>query len=418
MGRRYPRDLEGVHAAFLHFSDGAAHDVLRGSDRMLPNITIRRCQRARQSATGTTVPTRLTMVLNIKAPDITIDASNWLRPTEGKLAIEFERRRFMALLGGAMAIWPNPSRAQQSGRVRTIGVLMGLADDAESQVRLKAFEQGLEKEGWTPSQDVRIEYRFGAGDAKRIRTFAKELVELQPDILLGHSTPVVRELVKNTRKIPIVFVVVADPVGSGFVASIPRPGGNATGFTNLDATITGKLLTILKQITPNLTRVALMLNPDTGVSGGLFYLSPFEVAAPSFGVEAIPVQVSVPADIERHMTELARAPNVGLIVMPDNFLTVHRHLIISLAARLRIPTVYPYRYFVESGGLMSYGVDVTDLFRRAPEYVSRILRGANPADLPVQAPTKFELVINLRTARNLGLAVPRILLAGADALIE
>jgi len=272
--------------------------------------------------------------------------------------------------------------------------------------------------GWILGQDVRIEYRFAAGDADRMRAFAKELVELQPDVIVGHSTPFVTELVRATRTIPIVFVVVGDPVGSGFVSSIPRPGGNATGFTVLAATILGKLLTILKQITPNLIRVALMFNPDAGVGAGMFYLRPFEAAAASFGVEAIPVQVRVPADIELRMTELAREPNLGLIVMPDNFLTVHRHLIVSLAARLRVPTVYPYRYFVEAGGLLSYGVDVTDLFRRAPEYVNRILRGANPGDLPVQAPTKFELAINLKTAKALGLAVPKILLAGADDLIE
>jgi putative ABC transport system substrate-binding protein len=330
------------------------------------------------------------------------------------------RRRFIGLLGGAAVMGPMAPRAQQSGRIRTIGFVMGLANDAESQARIRAFEQALEKERWVLGQDVRIEYRFAAGDANRMRTFAKELVALQPDLIVGHSTPVVTELVQATRAIPIVFVVVADPVGSGFAASIPRPGGNATGFTNLDFTITGKLLTVLKQITPSLTHVTLMFNPDTVARGRLYhaYLRAFEEAASSFAIEAIAAQVSMPGEIERRMTELARQQNMGLIVMPDNFLTVHRQLIISLAARLRIPTVYPYRYFVEAGGLMSYGVDVTDLFRRAPEYVSRILRGENPAELPVQAPTKFELVINVRTAKALGLAVPRILLAGADALIE
>ncbi len=328
------------------------------------------------------------------------------------------RRGFLTLLGSATAMGVVPSRAQQPHRVRTIGFLMGLANDAESQTRIKAFERGLEKEGWNLGQDIRIEYRFAAGDANRMRAMAKELVELQPDLIVGHSTPVIEQLVQATRTIPIVFVVVADPVGSGFVASIPRPGGNVTGFTSLAATIPGKLLTILKQIAPNLTRVALMLNPEASIDAGLFYLSPIKAAAPSFAVEALTVQVRVPADIERRMTELAREPNVGLIVMPDNFTTIHRHFIISLAERLRIPTVYPYRFFVEAGGLMSYGVDVTDLFRRAPEYGSRILRGENPADLPVQAPTKFELMINLKTAKALGLRVPRILLAGANALIE
>ena len=327
------------------------------------------------------------------------------------------RRSFIALLGVA-AMRPVPSLAQQHGRVRLIGFLMGLANDAEAQTRIKAFEQGLEKAGWTIGRDVKIVYRFAAGDDTRMRTLAKELVELKPDLIVGHSTPVVAELVKATRTIPIVFVVVADPVGSGFVASIPRPGGNVTGFTSLAATIPGKLLTILKQIAPNLTRVALMLNPEASIDAGLFYLRPIKAAAPSFAVEALTVQVRVPADIERRMTELAREPNVGLIVMPDNFTTIHRHFIISLVERLRIPTVYPYRFFVEAGGLMSYGVDVTDLFRRAPEYVSRILRGENPADLPVQAATKFVMVINLKTAKALGLVVPRILLAGADALIE
>ena len=336
------------------------------------------------------------------------------------MAIGIGRRRFTALLIGAAAMRPIPSRAQRSERIRTIGVLMGLANDAEAQVRIKVLEHGLKKEGWTLGQDLRIEYRFAAGDADRMRAFAKELVELQPDVIVGHSTPVVTELVQATRTIPIVFVVVADPVGSGFAASIPRPGGNATGFTSLATSIAGKLLTILKQITPNLTRVTLMFNPDSVARGTVFYLyrSPFETAASSFALEAIAAEVRTPAEIELRMTELAREPNVGLIVMPDNFLTVHRQLIISLAARLRIPTVYPYRYFVEAGGLMSYGVDVTDLFRRAPEYVSRILRGANPGDLPVQAPTKFELAINLKAAKALGLTLPKILLAGADDLIE
>jgi putative ABC transport system substrate-binding protein len=328
------------------------------------------------------------------------------------------RRRFLAVLGGAAVMGPMAPRAQQSGRIRTIGFLMGLANDAESQARIRAFEQALEKHGWTLGQDVRIEYRFAEGDPNRIRTLAKELVELQPDVLVGHSTPVIAQMVQATRTIPIVFVVVADPVGSGFAASIPRPGGNATGFTNLAATITGKLLTVLKQITPNLTRVALLFNPDASILAGLLFLRPLEAAAPSFAVEVIAAQARAPADIELRITELAREPNVGLIVMPDNFTTMHRNLIISSAARLRIPTVYPYRFFVEAGGLMSYGVDVTDLFRRAPEYVSRILHGENPAELPIQAPTKFELVINVRTAKALGLAVPRILLAGADALIE
>jgi putative ABC transport system substrate-binding protein len=332
--------------------------------------------------------------------------------------MDFGRRLFLALVAAAASSWPVPSFPQARTRSRTVGFLMGLANDSEAKLRIKAFEQGLEQCGLKPGRDLHIEYRFSAGDAGKMQAYAKELVALQPDLIVGHSTPVVRQLTHATRTIPIVFVVVADPVGSGFVASIRRPGGNATGFTNLDASITGKLLTILKQISPNLTHVAIMLNPDTGVSGGLFYLRPFELAAPSFGVQAIPMPVRTPAEIRQRMAELTGNPNVGLVVMPDNFLTVHRQLIISLATKLRIPAIYPYRYFVEAGGLMSYGVDVTDLFRRASEYVSRILDGAKPGELPVQAPTKFELVINLHTARALGLEVPKILLAGADAVIE
>jgi putative ABC transport system substrate-binding protein len=330
------------------------------------------------------------------------------------------RRRFLAVLAVATAMRPTPSRAQPLRRVRIVGFLMGLANDAEAQHRIKAFEHGLTKEGWVPGRDVQITYRFGAGDSNRMRAFAKELAELHPDLIVGHSTPVVTELVKATRTIPIVFVVVADPVGSGFAASIPRPGGNATGFTNLDPTITGKLLTILKQLTPHITRAALLFNPDTVTRAGLYhlYLRPFEEAAASLAVQANTMQVHAPAEIERRIAELGREPGAGLIVAPDNFTTVHRRLIIALAAQWRIPTIYPYRYFVDAGGLMSYGVDVTDLFRRAPEYVSRILHGANPADLPVQAPTKFELAINLKTAKVLGLTVPRVLLVGADALID
>jgi putative ABC transport system substrate-binding protein len=301
-----------------------------------------------------------------------------------------------------------------------IGFLMGLENDAESRARVRAFEEGFAKQGWTPGQDLQIEYRFAAGDSIRMRTYARELVGLRPDVIVGHSTPVVSELVQATQTIPIVFVVVADPVGSGFAKSIARPGGNATGFTNLDPTITGKLLTILKQITPDLSHVALLFNPDTVARGEMFdeYLRSFDAAGSAFAVRAAPAEVRTPAEIEQRMIELARGPGSGLIVMPDNFTTVHRDLIVALAARYRIPTIYPYRYFVEAGGLISYGVDVIDLFRRTSEYVSRILAGTNPADLPIQAPTKFELVINLKAVRALDLVVPRILLAGADSLID
>jgi putative ABC transport system substrate-binding protein len=247
---------------------------------------------------------------------------------------------------------------------------------------------------------------------------AKELVALHPDVIIGHSTPVVAALHKVTQTIPIVFVVVSDPVGSGFVASVARPGGNVTGFSVIQITITGKYLSILRELNPRLSRVALMYNPESVPGGGTSYIPTFMDSAKEFHVTPIISQVHSPSEIEVAMTDLGTAAGSALIVMPGNFTTLHRELIISLAARLRIPTLYPYRYFVDDGGLLSYGVDVLDLFRRAPDYVDRILQGAKAADLPVQAPRKFELVINMKAAGALGLAVPRILLAGADALIE
>ncbi len=328
------------------------------------------------------------------------------------------RRELLFLSVGAVASRSVRSRAAVADETRTVGFLMGLANDAEAQARVTAFEQGLVKEGWIPRRDLRLEYRFSGGEAESIRRLARELVALSPDVIVGHSTPVVAELVQATRNIPIVFVVVADPVGSGFAASIPHPGGNATGFTNLGASISGKLLTILKQIAPKLSRIALMYNPETGPGEGSFYLHPGEAAAPAFSVEPVAARVRSADDIKASMAELGRDEGAGLIVMPDNFTTVYRKLIIDLAAQWRIPTIYPYRYFAEAGGLMSYGVDVVDLFRRAPEYVVRILSGEKPGDLPVQSPTKFELAINLGTAKKLGLTVPKILLAGADALID
>jgi putative ABC transport system substrate-binding protein len=336
------------------------------------------------------------------------------------MKIDIKRRRIVALLGGAAVVWAAMPRAQPAGHSPLIGFLMGLADDKEAQNRISAFEESLGKLGWIVGHDVHIDYRFGAGDADRMRRLAQELVGLRPDVLVGHSTPVVSELVRATRTIPIVSIVVADPVGSGFAASIAKPGGNVTGFTNLNPTIPGKLLTILQQIMPNLGRVALLYNPDTVARGELAteYWKSFDAAASAFAVQATRAEVRTPGAIKQIMQDLARQRNAGLIVMPDNFTAVHRQTIISLAADLGVPAIYAYRFFVEEGGLISYGVDVVDLFRRAPEYVSRILRGANPTDLPFQAPTKFELAINLKTAKALGLLVPKILLASADALIE
>ena len=333
-------------------------------------------------------------------------------------AMDPERRAFVAFLGTALAMCSIPARAQQGTHLRTVGVLMGLVNDAETQARTKIIEQGLAKKGWIVGQNLRIEYRFAAGDIERMLSLSKELVALHPDVIIGHSTPVVAALLKTTQTIPIVFVAVGDPVGSRFVASIARPGGNVTGFSVLQPTVTGKYLSILRELKPQLARVAIMYNPESVSVGGASYMPAFRGSAKEFNVTPIELQVHSSSEIETGMGSLGAVPGSALIVLPDNFNTVHRQTIISLAAQWRIPTIYAYRYFADEGGLLSYGVDVLDLFRRAPDYVDRILQGANPADLPVQAPRKFELVINLKTARTLGLVVPRILLAGADALIE
>jgi putative ABC transport system substrate-binding protein len=329
-----------------------------------------------------------------------------------------ERRTFLIGIGATLVTPPVVATAQQSGRLRTVGVLMGIANDEETQARVKVIEQGLAKKGWIAGQNLRIEYRFAGSDADRMLSLSKELVGLHPEVIIGHSTPVVAALQKATQTIPIVFVVVGDPVGSGFVASIGRPGGNITGFSVMQPTIIGKYLSILRELKPDLARVAVMFNPESAPSGGIPSMLTFTEAAKEFNVTPISAEVHNPDAIESTMTDLGAAHNSAVIVMPGNFTTLHREQIISLAARTRVPTLYPYRYFVEEGGLMSYGVDVLDMFKRAPDYVDRILQGEKPADLPVQAPRKFELVINLKTARALGLVVPRIMLAGADAVIE
>jgi putative tryptophan/tyrosine transport system substrate-binding protein len=334
------------------------------------------------------------------------------------MAINLGRRDVIGLLGGALISRPLPAHAQRAGRTRVVGALIGLAEDAETQARSKAFDQGLEREGWSVGHNLRIEYRYAESDPARIEAFAKELVDLKPDCILGHSTPVVTALTRATRTIPVVFVSVADPIGSGFVTSMARPGGNITGFTTLRATITGKHISILKEMVPQLARVAIMYNPDASPARGTFFSRPFIESAMKFKVQPITAEVYEPSEIENAIAKLGSESGSGLILVSDNFIIVHRELIISLTARFGIPAIYPFRYFAEAGGLLSYGLDAVDLFRRASEYVSRILRGAKPSELPVQAPTKFELVINLRTAKQLGLVIPKILLASADAVIE
>jgi putative tryptophan/tyrosine transport system substrate-binding protein len=327
-------------------------------------------------------------------------------------------REFITLLGGALADHAIPANAQGPFRVRTVGALMGFANDAEAKARVEAFKQGLERAGWSVGQNLRIEYRYAEGDSARMQALAQELVELKPDCILGQSTPVTDALMRATRTIPIVFVAVSDPIGSGFVASMARPGGNITGFTVLHATIAGKYLEILKEMVPQLARATLMYNPSSVPDGGKFFSHPFIASATKLKVRPITAEIHERSEIENAVMELGRESGSGLILVPDNFMSVHRDLIISLTTQLRIPAIYPYRYFAEAGGLVSYGVDAIDQFRRASEYVSRILRGAKPADLPVQAPTKFELVINLRTAKALDIVIPRILLAGAEQVIE
>jgi putative ABC transport system substrate-binding protein len=330
-----------------------------------------------------------------------------------------KRREFITLLGAAAVTRPRYAQAQ-GGRVRRIGVLIGNAEhDPQVVAGVAAFKTALQEFGWIDGRNVRIDYRFAAADVDRIQTFAKELVVLQPDLLVGGTTPVVAALQRETKTIPIVFVIVSDPVGSGFVSSLPHPGGNITGFINIEATLSGKWIEMLKEIVPRVTRVALLFNPDTAPYFA-FYQQPFDAAARSNGIEPMATPVHTAADIERVIASFSNGPNAGLVIMPDSFMATRPifDLVISLAAHNRLPTIYPYRYMIAAGGLVSYGIDGTDLYRRAPDYIDRILKGAKPADLPVQLPTKFELAINLKVAKALGLDIPPTLLGRADEVIE
>jgi len=329
------------------------------------------------------------------------------------------RREFITLIGGAAAAWPSAARAQQPDRLRRIGVLASLAgDDPEMMARLAGFRQGLEKRGWSEGRNVSIDTRFAPdGSADRLQVLAKELIALQPDVILAQSTPVVAALQRETRTIPIVFVNIADPIGSGFVANLPRPGGNITGVMLYEASVTGKWLAMLKEIAPRLERAAFVTNPKTAPFYN-YYLRAAESLSPPLGIKVVPSLVESIADIERTIEAFARAPNGGLLLPPDTGTNVHRDLIIALAARYSLPAVYSSRLFVAAGGLMSYGVNSVDPFRQTAAYVDRILRGDKPADLPVQAATKFETIINLKTAKALGLTVPPGLLVAADEVIE
>jgi putative tryptophan/tyrosine transport system substrate-binding protein len=327
-----------------------------------------------------------------------------------------ERRRFITLLG-ATAAWPLAARAQQANRVAHIGVLMGIGDgDPEAKPRVEAFQKGLEELGWTEGRNVRVDYRWTAGDPDRTLLFAREIFELNPDVILVHSSPAVAALRQLTSKIPMVFVLIADPIGSGFVESLAHPGGNVTGFMNAEAPMAGKWLGLIMEIVPNIKHVAVVYNPRT--SPYRSYLREFDASARQVGVQSIPTPVLDAAELERALQALGQQPDSAFFVVPDVFMQVHRTLIIRLAEQFRLPAIYPYRFFPTSGGLLSYGFDTVVVFRQAASYVDKILKGTKPADLPVQAPSTFKMIVNLKAARAIGLTIPESFLVRADEVID
>jgi putative tryptophan/tyrosine transport system substrate-binding protein len=326
------------------------------------------------------------------------------------------RRAFITLLGGAAA-WPVAVRAQDGDRQRRVGVVVASAEnETDIQARLSGFQKAIEALGWSPGRNIRIDILFGASKSDRYSMLAKELVALQPDVILAHSPPVTQALQRESRTIPIVFVSVSDPIGAGLVASLARPGGNVTGLLQYEAGIIGKWMAMLKEIAPNLNRAALVGNPGTTAFD--YFLRASEAAAQSLAMELVPTRVRTAADIENEIASFARVPNGGLLLPPDSTTIINRDLIIALAARHHLPSVYPLDVFVEAGGLMSYGTDQVETFRQAASYVDRILRGARPAELPVQAPIRYRTILNLRTAKALGLQVPPTLLVRADEVLD
>ena len=326
-----------------------------------------------------------------------------------------KRREFITLIGGAAA-WPLVARAQQPERIRRIAVLMGLAeDDPETKARLARFKENIEKLGWSEGRNVRIDVRFAPAGAQA-QMVAKDLIALQPDVILAHSAQVAAALQKETRTIPVVFVNVSDPIGAGFITSLARPGGNFTGVLHYEVGILGKWLEMLKEIAPTVARAALLGDPKSPVYN--YFVRAGQAPAQSLAIELVPTPVESAADVERSIELFARAPNGGLMLPPDVTTITHRDLVLALAARYRLPAVYPFRLFVAAGGLMSYGTDQIDMFGQTATYVDRILRGAKPADLPVQTPTKYETTLNLKTAKALGLTVPPGLMVAADEVIE
>jgi len=331
---------------------------------------------------------------------------------------QLKRREFITLLGSAAAAWPLAARAQQDGRMRRIGVLMNAAaTDTEYQSYLAAFTQGLRQSGWTEGQNLRVEVRWNAADAGLARTYAAQLIGLMPDVILAVSTINLTVIKQATSTVPVVFVEVADPVAQGFVASVRQPGSNVTGFSLLEFSLGGKWLDMLKEIAPGLARIAIMFNPETAPYSK-FFMQVIETAAPSLGVQVIDVPVGASADIEPALARFARQPNVGLMLLGSSFTRLHLKLIADLAGRYRLPSISNALDFAKHGGLVSYGPSFIEQYRLAAGYVDRILKGEKPADLPVQAPTKYELVVNLKTAKELGLAMPNTILVSADGVIE
>ena len=330
------------------------------------------------------------------------------------------RRREFLSASAASAIIPLAARAQQIGHLRHVAMLLGGAEaDSRMRANLEQFKSAFTELGWIDGQNVHIDYRWGASDPQKMETFAKEVVGLNPDVIIGHTTQSVQALQRETKSIPIIFMAVSDPVGSGFVESLSSPGGNTTGFVNIESSVSGKWIELLKELVPSLRRVLLMFNPQTAPYFD-YYLQPFVAAGRVRNVETTEARIHTIKDIEHILVELAGRTDTGLAIMPDAFTSLHNNFefIVSLAARYRVPTIYPYRYMVGPGGLISYGIDTADLFRRAASYVDRILKGMKPADLPVQLPTRFEMAVNLKTARTVGVEIPPTLLAVADEVIE
>jgi putative ABC transport system substrate-binding protein len=327
-----------------------------------------------------------------------------------------KRREFITLLGGAVAAWPLAAHSQQPDRMRLIGALIGGADEPITRARYNAFLEGLKELGWTDGRNIRVEYRYGGGDLENTRRQAVELVALAPDVILVSGGQATERLLQVTRTVPIVFIFVPDPIGSGFVPRLSRPGGNATGFVQFEYSLSGKWLELLKQIAPGVTRVAVLRDPAQTAGIGQFAV--IQSVAPSLGVEVSPINISDATEIERGISDFAREANGGLVISGSAVGFTHRELIATLAARYKLPAVYASRDYAASGGLISYGADFLDQYRRAAGYVDRILKGEKPADMPVQAPTKYELVINLKTAKALGLTVPPSVLTRADEVIE